>query len=74
MTSNGFIACISIEIVTVRVDFNLFDIHLHTYISSNNIHSIFVDTGEVAADCNSVEPYAYRSEDAPLVQGNKYLI
>ena len=30
LCSNGFIVCTSIEIVMVRVDLNLFDIHLHT--------------------------------------------
>ena len=47
--------------------------HLRTTrISNNNACLVFVDSGVVTANCNIIEPDADRSEDAPLIQGNKY--
>ena len=43
-----------------------------TRISNINACLVFVDSGVVTANCNIIEPDAAISEDAALIQGNKY--
>ena len=60
-------------IVLTKVDVICYENHLRTTrISNNNACLVFVDSGVVTANCNIIEPDADRSEDAPLIQGNKY--